>query len=457
MHTLVILIMISITLLDFVAANSGAPAILKFVPEILSVVVTLYVLFEGVRKRFPNVALKYWLAFGGMTFVIVCGILANGVGTGPILAGIRSYVRAVPMFLLPAVCEFTDKQKTQQLKLLLGVGLLQIPITVYQRYIVWSEGRFSGDSVSGTLLHSGGLSVALICFVLVLAGFALRQRLGRMTFLVLFFTLLLPTTINETKATVVLLPLGLVTALVIGSPPGRRLRVAVWALLLLAAFSAVLIPIYDFTQERNPYKKELVTFFTDDKQLNGYLEAKHAGVGTTQQVGRSDALMIPAHYLARDPIRLAFGLGLGNASHSSLGQNFVGQYYDLFRQFVITSFTVFLLEIGVFGTALVFLLYWLVFADAVYVARRDESMMGSIAIGWSGVVVVMGLATFYMPTHVFNSLAFLYWYYSGMIAARRTHLVSEELRIVAGARAARFAERIVHSRSTSAPERMRSR
>jgi len=31
-----------------------------------------------------------------------------------------------------------------------------------------------------------------------------------------------------------LLPLGLVTTLVIGSPPGRRLRVAVWALLLLA-------------------------------------------------------------------------------------------------------------------------------------------------------------------------------------------------------------------------------
>src|SRR6267154_246386 len=119
MHTLVILIMISITLLDFVAANTGAPAILKFVPEMLSVVVTLYVLFEGVRKRFPNVALKYWLVFGGMTFIIVCGILANDVGTGPILAGIRSYVRAVPMFLLPAVCDFTDKQKMQQMKLLL--------------------------------------------------------------------------------------------------------------------------------------------------------------------------------------------------------------------------------------------------------------------------------------------------------------------------------------------------
>jgi hypothetical protein len=65
------------------------------------------------------------------------------------------------------------------------------------------------------------------------------------------------------------------------------------------------------------------------------------------------------------------------------------------------------------------------------------------------VVVVMGIATFYMPTHFFNSLAFLYWYYAGMVAARRTQLVSEELRAAAGQRAARFAERIVHSRSTS--------
>jgi hypothetical protein len=446
MHALVIVTLFSIAVVDYLAASAAAPAILKFVPELLSVVVALYVVFEGVRKRFQYVSAKYWIVFGCMTLIILCGILTNGVGTGPTVAGIRAYVRAIPMFLLPAVCAFSDKQKMQQLKLLVGIGLLQVPFAAYQRYIVWSEGRFSGDSVSGTLLHSGALSVTLICIVLVLAGFSLRKQVGRVTFLVLFFTLLLPTMINETKATVVLLPLGLLTTLVIGSPPGKRVRVVVWAMLLLAAFAAVLIPVYDFTQEHNPYHNSLVGFFTNEKQLGGYMEAKNAGIGATHQVGRSDAVLIPAQYLAHDPVRLAFGLGLGNASHSSLGQNFIGQYYGLFQSFVITSFTVFMLEIGVLGTALVFLLYWLVFSDALYVARRDDSMVGSVAIGWTGVVVVMSIATFYMTTHAFNSLAFLYWYFSGMVAARRTQMVMAQQQVVAGALAGRVGRRVIDSR-----------
>jgi hypothetical protein len=429
MHFIVMLVMVCVMGLDFVAAQAGAPVVLKFVPEILSCVVTLYVLFEGVRQGFRHVALKYWLVFGTLAFIIVCGILTNGVGTGPTLAGIRSYVRAVPLFFVPAVCEFTDKQKQQQLKLMLVLALAQLPVAAYQRYIVWYQDRFSGDTVSGTVLHSGALSVILVCCVLVLAGFVLRNRLGRVAFIVLFFVLLLPTTINETKGTVLLLPLGLLTTLIIGAPAGKRMRVAVWAMLLLASFSAVLIPIYDFTQEKSPYKKELVSFFTDQKQLDSYMEAKHAGIGTRQQVGRTDAIVIPAQYLARDPIRLAFGLGLGNASHSSLGQNFSGDYFDLFQEFVITSFTVFLLEIGVLGTGLVFVLYWLVFTDSVAVGRRDDSLTAYIAIGWAGVVVVMAVSTFYMVTHIFNSLAYLYWYFSGMVAARRVQMVLAERRI----------------------------
>jgi hypothetical protein len=431
MHFIVMLVIFCVMVVDFIAARDFAPPVLKFLPELLSVLITVYVLFEGVRRGFRNVALKYWLVFGMLVFVILCGTLTNGVGTGPTLAGIRAYLRAVPLFMLPAVYDFTDKQRLQQMKLLLFLGLIQVPITLYQRYIVWSEDRFSGDTVSGTVLHSGTLSVLLICFVLVVAAFGQRKQLNRLLFVGLFFVLLIPTTINETKATVLLLPAGLLTTLVIGSPAGKRLRVAVWAVLLLAAFSAILIPVYDFTQEKNPYKKELVTFFTDEKQINGYMAAKHAGVGTTDQVGRGDAIKIPAQYLAHDPVKLAFGLGLGNASHSNFGQAFVGDYYDLFRSFVITSFTVFLLEIGVFGTILVFVLYWFVFSDAVAVARREEGPLGSIAMGWSGIVVVMTISTFYMPTHFFNSLSYLYWYFSGTIAAKREQLLAEERRSAA--------------------------
>jgi hypothetical protein len=145
-------------------------------------------------------------------------------------------------------------------------------------------------------------------------------------------------------------------------------------------------------------------------------------VGTTQDVRRADAIRVPLEYLGRDPVRLAFGLGLGNASNSNLGESFVGEYYLLFQKFLITSFSTFLLEIGVLGTAVVFALYWLVFSDALAVARSDSGFVGAMAVGWIGVVAMMTAATFYTHTHVFASISYLYWYFSGMIAARRVQL-----------------------------------
>lgn len=71
------------------------------------------------------------------------------------------------------------------------------------------------------------------------------------------------------------------------------------------------------------------------------------------------------------------------------------------------SFSVFILEIGLLGTATVFLLYWLVFRDSLVVARHDQALQGSLAIGWAGVVVVFAVAMFYKYIHNFVSLLFV--------------------------------------------------
>src|SRR5262249_45051650 len=130
----------------------------------------------------------------------------------------------------------------------------------------------------------------------------------------------------------------------------------------------------------------------------------------------------------QDPVRLAFGLGLGNASNSNLGDSFTGRYYELFQAFVLTSFSVFLLELGVLGVTVAFVLYWFVFADSLAVARADSGLMGAVAVAWVGVVIVMTAATFYTKTHTFASVSYLYWYFSGMVAARRTQLAFAEQR-----------------------------
>jgi hypothetical protein len=412
---------------DFLVKSLELPPLLRFIPEIMSVIVIVCVLVAGTRDRFRLVAPKYWLTFAAMTVVILCGIINSGTGSGPIISGMRFYLRAVPLFFIAAVFPMTDEQLKGQLKWLLALALLQLPVSGYQRWVIYAANRYSGDDVSGTVMDSGILSIFLICAVLVLTGMLLKKRIGKLWYAVLFLLLLIPTTINETKVTVVFLPFGLLVTLVLGAERGYRLRYAGMTLIALMAFGAIFVPVYDMMEAHNPYKVEIVDFFTNEKDLDKYLAAnggkEHGtGIGGTKPAHRGDAIMVPLTYLARDPVTLAFGLGMGNASPSNLGKNFEGTYYGLFRSLLVTSFSYFVLEFGILGVALIGVIFWLVFSDTLVVARNDPGMTAALATGWYGVIAIFLAATVYTTFYQFASLTYLYWYFAGVICARRMAL-----------------------------------
>jgi hypothetical protein len=198
MQAIVLLIICCVTLNDFLVKLFDLPTVVHFLPEVLSGIVVLYVAIAGTRDRFRLVAPKYWLAFGAFAVLIVCGVVNNGTGTGPMLSGMRFYLRAVPLFFLPAVLPTSEQQLKRQLNLLLALAFLQLPIALYQRWIVLSEGRYTGDSVQGTLMDSGILSIFLICVVLVLTGLLLKRRIGKLKYAVLVALVLIPSVIYET-------------------------------------------------------------------------------------------------------------------------------------------------------------------------------------------------------------------------------------------------------------------
>jgi hypothetical protein len=430
MQAFILALFCCVTLSDFLIQQLSLPPIARFLPEILSGLVILYIVVAGTRDRFRLVAPKYWLFFGAMALVMLCGIIINNPGAGPLISGMRLYLRAAPLFFLPAVLPMTEEQLKRQLKLLLTLAFVQLPVAVYQRWVQMSAGRYSGDPVQGTLLDSGVLSIFLVCAALVLTGVLLKRRIGRVRYGVLLLLLLFPTTINETKVTVILLPFGLLTALILGADQGKRLRYAGIALALLVAFGAIFVPIYDKMEESDPYKINIVDFFTNEQQLNRYLVSKDAGtgIGGTKLARRGDAIRVPIEYLAKDPVLLAFGLGLGNASPSTLGKNFEGSYYILFQSVLNISFSFFILELGIFGVLLIAALFWMVFSDTLAVAHRDSTLTGALAAGWTGVVAVFLLATFYLAFQYYTSLSYLYWYLSGVICARAMSLRLETAR-----------------------------
>lgn len=420
MQRVVLLMILSVFLATHLSLN-GFPGAVKFIPEMLSAIVALYVVVEGTRHRFQFVQPKYWIFFGLMLLIVICGILANDVASGPIIAGARLYLRALPFFFLPAIFAFSEKQVKQQLTLILVLCLLQLSVSGYQRYQLWLQNRYTGDLVIGTLGEAGTVTFIEVSAALVVLALFLRKHIGAVRSTILFFLLLLPTTINETKIVVFILPIGLLATLFVGTPRHRRALMIGWATTLLVAFGALLIPIYDYMQKNNPYPQEISLDLLTDNRRN-YLEAKDAGIGATTYVGRKDAIVISTKYIANDPIRLAFGLGFGNSIPSSLGKSFSGKYADLFEFVSIVSFSTFILELGVLGTAVVLILHWLILKDALLVARADHGLLGALSTAWVGVSLIIFVMIFYKILLPWEAVSYLYWYLSGLIVAQRARL-----------------------------------
>ncbi|MEP7244977.1 MAG: hypothetical protein ABI885_15030 [Gammaproteobacteria bacterium] len=418
MQAIVLLMLFAACAAQFLGQIHVLPRSAQYSQEVFSAIIAIYVVAEGVRHRFRHVRPAMWFAFIAVAIVICCGIAMNSVASGPLFAGIRSYLRAMPVFFLPAVWLISEKTLRKQLLFLLAVSLAQFPLALLQRLQVLAAERTSGDSVQGSLMNSGILTVFLVCAACVLTGMYMRKQVSGKLFMGLLLVLLLPTTLNETKATIFLVPLGLMTTFILGSPRGVRMRYSAAAVGTLVLFGAIFVPVYDyFMKPRWGYG--IVDFFMMDGRVEGYLD-KDATFGS-KHIGMVDTVVVPLREMSKDIPTLAFGVGIGNASESSLGQQFEGHYLEKFGPFLGNTAATLLVETGLLGIGLVFTLYFLIFRDAVYLSARDRGLYGALGVGWMGAMVVMTVATFYRPL-IASGVSYLFWYMSGVVAARRTAL-----------------------------------
>lgn len=398
------------------------PAAAKYLPELVSALLMVYVVATGAQQQFRYVNVKYWLIFGALALTIMCGPLVNHEAVGPIINGMRYYVRAIPLFFVPAVFNFSDHDIKGFLKALLVLSLIQVPLAIYQRYSYAAHGWHTGDGTFGTLMNSGILSLFLISVLCVLSALMLRGRISKLWFGLCFLLLVIPMSINETKVTVFLLPLGLLATFLVAAPAGRRSVVTLQALGLLIVAGTVFVPLYDYLNKDVPGQFSIVDFFSNSKEVDKYMNRK-AGVGTGEEAGRMVALVAPFNELSHDPIAFVFGLGLGNASKSSLGPQFSGKYMALYWNFMQQmSVTAFLFELGMMGTGLVLLLHWMVLRDALVVSRQDGGLVGVIALGYVGAWITISIGLFYSTIHASEAVAYNFWFFAGLFAARRQRL-----------------------------------
>lgn len=420
MNSLVMFVIAVVMTFEYLGQVGVLPIAVKYVPDILSALVLLLVVLHGTRNRFQHLRAAYWFAFGAIALVMISGVLANSVQPGPLFTGVRNYVRAAPLFFLPVVYEFSERDVRRQVRLVLALCMLQLPIALSQRIATRTAGGFTGDTTVGTLQLSGPLSVFLICAACVLAGVWLRKRLSLMTFMPLFLIVVAPTTINETKASIVMLPIGLLVTFVFAAARGARLKNALLATGLIIVFAAIFVPVYDAFESGKRYGVPIAEFFSDEGKLKQYM-SRDSELGA-RKAGRLDAILTPLREMSKDSTHLMIGLGIGNTAASSLGEKFTGAYFRKFEPFLMSSVSVFILEIGVLGLGLTFVLVYLIYRDACAVATADGGLFGALAAGWAGATAVIAIAMFYIPLSVSEAISFLFWYFSGLVAGHRMRL-----------------------------------
>jgi len=416
MQALVLALFVQILVVEYlVERRTLLSPYFVLIPELLSAVAMIVVLLRLMNGTRVSIDWRYGLFIVVLLFTIAFGWAVQDVPTGAMLAGSRAYFKFLPFFLLPAVHNFTPRQLRVQFGLLFVLALLQTPLAFYQRFIEFGNDMHTGDPVRGTLTASSSMSLLMLITVagVVIAYLRGRLRLGAM--LLLAAWLFSSTTINETKATLVLLPLALLV------PPflmGKR--DVVRRLLPLAAVGALAVTafvgVYNSFIQYRQYPDSIGEFFSTE-ELRYYL---YTGAANTDQpyVGRFDSIELALKHTSAEPLKLAFGYGAGNVTESFLPA-FAGRYWDYYLRFGIgqTQITQWLWEVGAVGLIAFLFLFYLVTRDALQLARsKDEA--ADIGQLWVVAMMVMTFALLYKSLLSMNDFGYLFFYFSGLVASR---------------------------------------
>jgi len=347
-------------------------------------------------------------------------------------AGIRTYFKYVPLFLIPFAYAYSQRDLNILFRIVVLLALVQIPVAFYQRFVEYSK-LLTGDVVTGTfgVGGSGTLSILLVCCALVLASHALTGRLSILLSGLLSLVLLVPTMINETKITPILLAVGAIGVLFARRRAAsvRQIVVAsIAVLVLVGAFGVLYDTIYEgpaglsyaesmsSEQAYGYYRAEARTVRPNGEQRRFAARTERLAIGS-KAVARFDSLALPFEsFFPNYSFHLLVGLGMGNVT-STFGSGANYLYIKEELGGAATTLTQLMWECGVFGAMFYLAFLGMITKDALVMSRR--SPWSSFATGWVGVCFVLFVTLFYQSIFVTPVLPMLFSFFSGVIVSQR--------------------------------------
>jgi len=411
----------AVTLGSYLVDAARLPPSLKLLPEMCSAIALVVVVARVVIGTRVRLDWRYGLFLGLLLFIMSFGFFAQSVEAGPIVGGLRVYLRALPFLLLPAVYPFTERQIKVQVIWLFLLMAVQSPLAFYQKYFQFRDHWNTGDYVTGTVVTSGVLSVLMLCGIAALVVMYLRDKLRLIPFVLGVGFLLAPTTINETKITIILLPLVMLVPALFMPRGQRALRKLVPVLVTGGAAAMTFLAVYAYFAQFETGAMRIEDFFQNQKALQNYLYNK-ADKKRFSDLGRFDTLVYAWRRVEQDPLVFGFGVGAGNASGTSVKQ-FQGRYSKYYKAYGVgyTQVGYWLWELGAAGVLAYLFLFFASFRDAVFLARSD-SPLSAIGQTWATIVVVLVIALGYTSIFSIDVLLYPFWFYTGLCASKAWEL-----------------------------------
>ncbi|HZL95748.1 MAG TPA: hypothetical protein VFB99_18975, partial [Vicinamibacterales bacterium] len=390
-NTLVIGLFVSVLSIEYLIRERGLlHPYLILLPELLSGVAMAIVLARLMAGARVSLDWRYLAFFAALTVTMLFGFIVQDVSAGAMVAGIRVHVKFLPFFLLPAVIRFTPGQLRAQFAVLLTLFVAQAPLALYQRFVEFADTMQTGDPVRGTATTSSALSMVMMCGTAAVVCLYLRKKIRLPVAMCVIAVLLLPTTLNETKATLLMLPMALIVPALV-MPKGSRAAQRMLPIVVVGGVAmAAFVAVYDYLIQYSSTGQPIGQFVGETSFLR-YLYSGAAEQGANY-IGRFDSLEFALQGIGGDPLTAAFGLGAGNVSPSFLPQ-FDGEYADYYDRYGVgmTQITSLLWQVGFVGLASYLLLYHFVLSDARALARGhgELALLGQI---WVVVTVIMVFA-----------------------------------------------------------------
>lgn len=420
MSLLISLLLVSTFVFDYLAIKLGVISkVFTLVPEVFSLMVVLVIVGRSLVLRSWEQPIRYVWFFVAFFLVCMIGIAAEAVDPGPLMNGLRNYFKFLPLLLLPAVYQFSDKQ----LKIVLGVFAfmvaLQVPLAYFQRFVQFADRMHTGDPITGSVTASSALTMVLCLAIALVMALYIHRKIALSMALVLFCFLAAPTAVNETKATILLLPAAVLGPFFLARGVEGKWRKIV-PVLGICAFGVVAFATIYNTMIEARWGGTGITEFFAGAGYEAYLYRGSAQHDFVHNIGRVDSVILPITIMSDNWMQLLFGLGIGNVSQSAL-PGVEGAYAELAKDqgFGMTAIGNLIWETGIVGLIVYLAFFVFIWRDARRCAIEDtDSDTSWHCTWWSTCILIYVFGLLYKSVLELNELGYMLFFWSGIIASR---------------------------------------